>query len=251
MPKAKIAALQAIALDDQLAEAHNSLGSYKLFFEWDTAGAELEYRKAIALDPGYANAHHFYSHCLQFSGRGAEALREMKQAVEVEPLSAVNNAELAWAYYLDRQYDASIDQSQKTLEMEPGFGYAYWVMGLAYNAKGMFPEALTALEKGKTLSPDWLELQAELAYTHASGGSPEQGRAMLATILKTSAGGYVNEVAIASVYVALGENDKAMSWLEQGYIGRCSWMKWVSIKPKLDKLRGDPRFKDLVDRIRS
>ncbi len=251
MPKARIAALRAISLDDSLAEAHSSLGSYMLFFDWDTSGAEQEYRKAIALDPHYANARHFYSHCLQFSGREADAIREMKTAVDLEPLSAVNNAELAWAYYLARQHDASIAQSQKTLELEPTFTYSYFVSGLAYNAKGMYPEALSSLEKGFTLTPDWLELQGLLAYTHASAGDRKQAQAILTKALKTAEGGYINEVIVASVYAALGDNDQAIAWLERGYHARCSWMKWISIEPNLDKLRPDPRFQELVRRVGS
>ncbi len=249
MPKAKIAALKAISLDDSLAEAHSSLGSYRLFFEWDTVGAEQEYRKAIILDPNYSNARHFYSHCLQFSGREAEALREMKTAVELEPLSALNNAELAWAYYLARQHDASIEQSRKTLELEPGFAYAYFVNGQAYNGKKMYPEAVASLEKGLALTPDWLELQGLLAYAHAASGDRLQAQTILTKALKTSDGGYINEVIVSSVYAALGDNDNAIAWLERGYRERCSWMKWISIEPSLDKLRPDPRFQDLVRRV--
>ena len=121
MPKARVAAMQAIALDNSLAEAHTSLGSYKMFFEWDTAGAEEAYEKAISLDPMYANARHFYSHCLQFSGKEAEAIREMKKALELEPLSLINNAELGWVYYLANQNDAAIEQAQKTIAIDPSF----------------------------------------------------------------------------------------------------------------------------------
>jgi len=249
MPKARIAALEAIAKDDSLAEAHSSLGSYKMFYEWDTHGAEQEYRKAIALDPNYANAYHFYSHCLQFSGREAEALVAMKKAVDLEPLSTLNNAELGWAYYLARQHDLSLEQSKKTLELEPGFAYAYFVLGLAYNAKANYPEARTSLEKGVLLAPDWLELQGLLAYTHASAGNHTQARDILTKVLKASEGGYINEVIIASVYAALDDQDRALIWLERGYQERCSWMKWIGIEPKLDKLRRNPRFQDLVRRV--
>ena len=251
MPKAKVAALQAIALDDSLAEAHSSLGSYKLFYEWDTAGAEAQYRKAIGLDPSYATAHHFYSHCLQFAGREADAFHEIKTAIELEPLSALNNAELAWAYYLARQYEASIEQARKTIDLEPGFAYAYFVMGMVYNARGQSKDALLTLEKASALAPDWLELQGEIAYTHASAGDHRRAQEMLTKVIEASAGGYVNEVIVASVYAALGDNDKAMTWLERGFQGRCSWMKWISIEPKLDKLHSDSRFQELVRRIGS
>jgi tetratricopeptide (TPR) repeat protein len=120
---------------------------------------------------------------------------------------------------------------------------------MAYNADGKFAEALAALEKGEALAPDWLELQGELASTHALAGNREQAKNILEKALAMSAGGYINEVVVASVYLDLGDNDEAIAWLERGYQNRCSWMRWISIEPKLDKLRSDPRFQDLVRRI--
>ncbi|HEX6280057.1 MAG TPA: tetratricopeptide repeat protein, partial [Pyrinomonadaceae bacterium] len=250
MPKARAAALRAIELDGSLAEAYSSLGSYKLFFEWDTAGAEKEYLKAISLDPNYSNARHFYSHCLQFSGREADALREMKTAVELEPLSPVNNAELAWAFYLARQYDASVDQALRTLELEPGFAYGHFVLGSTYTAKGNYTEALDILEKAEKLEPEWLELKGQLAFTHAESGNRDKAQSILAEILKSAEGGYINEVVVASVYAALGKNEQAFEWLERGYEARCSWMAWIHLEPNLDQLREDPRFEELVRKVR-
>ena len=249
MPQARVAAIQAIALDDSLAEAHTSLGSYKLFYEWDITGAEEEYRKAISLDAKYGNARHFYSHCLQFSGREAEAIREMKTAVELEPLSLVNNSELGWAYYLANQHDAAIEQLHKTIKLDPSFSNSYFLLGLVYADKGNYAEAVAALREGQKLSPDWLELQAVLAYTYASAGERGEAEALLTKLLKSAADTYVNPVLIASVYVALADNDRAIAWLERGYREKCSWMSWIAIEPQLERLRPDPRFQDLVSRV--
>jgi serine/threonine-protein kinase len=249
MPQARVAALQAIALDDSLAEAYTSLGSYKLFYEWDIKGAEEEYRKAISLDAKYGNARHFYSHCLQFSGREAEAIREMKTAVELEPLSLVNNSELGWAYYLANQHDAAIEQLHKTIKLDPSYSYSYFILGLVYADKGNYAEAVAALREGQKLSPDWLELQAVLAYTYASAGERGEAEALLTKLLKSAADTYVNPVLIASVYVALADNDRAIAWLERGYREKCSWMSWIAIEPQLERLRPDPRFQDLVSRV--
>ncbi len=249
MPQARVAAIQAIALDDSLAEAHTSLGSYKMFYEWDIKGAEEEYRKAISLDAKYGNARHFYSHCLQFSGREAEALREMKTAVELEPLSLVNNSELGWAYYLANQHDAAIEQLHKTIKLDPSYSYSYFILGLVYADKGNYAEAVAALREGQRLSPDWLELQAVLAYTYASAGERGEAEALLTKLLKSAADTYVNPVLIASVYVALADNDQAIAWLERGYREKCSWMSWIAIEPQLERLRPDPRFQHLVSRV--
>ncbi|MCA1624634.1 MAG: protein kinase [Acidobacteria bacterium] len=249
MPQARVAAIQAIALDDSLAEAHTSLASYKLFYEWDITGAEEEYRKAISLDAKYGNARHFYSHCLQFSGREAEAIREMKTAVELEPLSLVNNSELGWAYYLANQHDAAIEQLHKTIKLDPSFSAGYFTLGLVYADKGNYAEAVAALREGQRLSPDWLELQAVLAYTYASAGERGEAEALLTKLLKSAADTYVNPVLIAGVYVALTDNDRAIAWLERGYREKCSWMRWIAIEPQLKRLRPDPRFQDLVSRV--
>jgi TolB-like protein len=249
MPKARVAAMQAIALDPSLAEAYTSLGSYKLFFEWDTAGADEAYRKAISLDPTYANARHFFSHSLQFSGKETEAIEEMKKAVELEPLSLVNNAELGWAYYLANQNDAAIEQLQKTIAIEPNFGYSYYVLGLAYAAKGNYAGAMTAFRDGQKLSPGWIELEAAIAYTHALAGDRDEARRSLAKVLGGASERYLNPVHIAAVYSALGDKDQAIEWLERGYRGKNSWMKWIAIEPQLERLRTDPRFQDLVRRV--
>ncbi|MBA3353266.1 MAG: tetratricopeptide repeat protein [Blastocatellia bacterium] len=249
MPKARVAAIQAIALDDSLAEAHTSLGSYKMFYEWDIGSAEEEYRKAIRLDVKYANARHFYSHCLQFTGREAEAIREMKAAVDLEPLSLVNNAELGWAYYLANQHDAAIEQLRKTIELDPSFSYSHFILGLAFAAKGDYVKAVGALSEGQRLSPDWLELQAALAYTHALAGDRREAEALLARLLNSTATTYINPVLIAAVYAALRDNAKAIAWLERGYREKGSWMRWIAIEPQLALLRPDPRFQDLVSRV--
>ena len=248
-PKVRVAAMQAIALDDSLAEAHTSLGSYKMFFEWDNAAAEVEYKKAIDLDPRNANARHFYSHCLQFSGREAEALRELKTAIEIEPLSLINNAELGWAYYLASQNDAAIEQIRKTIEIDPSFAYSYFVLGQAYAAKGNFNEALAALRDGQKLQPDWIEIEANLAYVHALAGNRRAAEVLLTKVLDASAKRYVNPVHIAAVYSALGDSDRAIEWLERGYKEKSSWMKWISIEPQLERLRNDARFQNLVRRV--
>lgn len=249
MPKARVAAMQAIALDNSLAEAYTSLGSYKMFFEWDTAGAEEAYRKAISLDPTYANARHFYSHCLQFSGKETEAIREMKKALELEPLSLVNNAELGWSYYLANQNDAAIEQLRKTIAIDPNFAYSYFVLGLAHAATGNQTGAITAFRDGQKLSPDWVELEAALAYTHALAGNRDEARASLAKVLDAAAERYVNPVPIAAVYSALGDKDLAIEWLERGYREKSSWMKWIAIEPQLERIRTEPRFQDIIRRV--
>src|SRR5690606_40251176 len=146
--KARVAALQAIALDDSVAEAHTSLASYRMFYEWDLKEAEKGYLKAISLDPRYATARHFYSHCLAFTGRSDEAIREMKTAVELEPMSLVNNAELGWTYHLVGRHDLAIDQLKKTIELNPKFEYSFLILGQAQSANDDHANAIETLEAG-------------------------------------------------------------------------------------------------------
>ena len=250
MAKARIAALQAIALDNSLAEAHTSLGSYRMFYEWDMREAEKEYLLAISLDPRYANARHFYSHCLMFSGRPDEAIKEMRMAVELEPLSLVNNAELGWTYYLAGRHDEAAEQLRKTIEMDPSSAYGHWMLGTVQVETGDFEAAKASLTEGVRLAPDWQEAGLMLAYTYAKAGERTNAEALLGKLLDSAEKTYVNPVLIASVYAALNDNDRAIEWLEKGYREKSSWMSWIAIEPMLASLRPDPRFQDLVRRVR-
>ena len=135
MPKAKAAALQALELDESLAEAHNSLAYAKLYYDWDWNGAEKEFRRALELNPNYAIAHHWYHEYLVAMGRFEEGHSQILRAQELDPLSLMISADVGWGFYFARRYDDALEQLRKTLELEPNFVMAHFILGLTYLQK--------------------------------------------------------------------------------------------------------------------
>jgi len=162
IPKAKSAATKALEMDDTLAEAHTSLAYIRLNYDWDWAGAEREFKRAIELDPNYANAHHWYSHYLMAMSRPEESLAESKRALELDQLDLVMNIHLGWHYIYAHQYDLAIAQFRKTLEMDPNYGLTHWYLGQAYALKGMYAEAETELLKAKYLLQQNVAVEADI-----------------------------------------------------------------------------------------
>ena len=152
-PKAKDAALKALELDDTLAEAHGSLALVKSSYDWDWSGADKEIRRAIELNPSYADAHRLHGEVLWQTGRLDEAIAEIKRTLELDPLSINDNATLGVAFFLARQYDRAIEQEAKTLELDPTFVLAYYFRGVAYSKKSMYEEGMAEFEKGMAISP--------------------------------------------------------------------------------------------------
>lgn len=250
MPKAKRAAVKALELDEALAEAHLSLGTYRLFYDWNWLEAERELKRAIELNPNNPDAHHFYGHYLQAMGRTDEAIVETKRGLELDPVSLIINTELGWAFYWARQYDQAIEQYRKTLKMDPSFVFASWGLAQAYVENEMYDEAIAELEKARTLSGGWSALLAELGYASAMSGQRVEAQRILHELKERARQEYIDPALIANIYIALGEKEQAFEWLEKAYRGRSPvWMIWLKVEPKFDRLRSDLRFTDLIRRI--
>jgi len=247
LPKAKAAAIKALELDNSLGEAHNSLAFCLDGFDWDFDAAGKEFRRAIELNPGYATAHHWYAWHLALLHRYDEAIVEMRKAERVDPLSLVINADLAELLALAHSYDESILQSQKTIEMEPNFGLAHNHLGQAYLQKHMTDQAIAELQKAVTLSGRSPTCMANLARAYVASGSRSEADMLLGELKKRSSVGqsYASEIAV--IYTALGDSNQAMAWLEKGYDERFN--PGVLIRPGLDPLRSDPRFRNLERRV--
>jgi TolB-like protein len=170
-PKAKAAALKALGLDSGLADAHNSLAYTKLNYDWDWAGAEEEFKRAIELNPGYAHAYHWYAHALLSSGRLDEALAKSNRALELDPLSPIINVHLAWHYLYARQYDRALDQLAKTLELDPNYALAHWYRGLAQEQKKLYPEALRDMRSTEGLLVGNLAVRSDIGHVYAISGN--------------------------------------------------------------------------------
>ena len=248
-PQAKAAAMRALELDATLGEAHTSLAFANMNYDWDWSAAEREFRKAIELNPNYANAHHWYADYLSAVGRHEQAVTESKRALELDPLSPIINAWLGWRYFFARQYDLAIEQYLKTLEMDPTFVPARLVLGQGYEQKSMPEKAIDELKKAVSLSGGSSLYVSSLAHAYAIAGRRSEAEMLLRQLNERAQNTYVPSFHIAIIFAGLGQKDRALVWLEKGYQERSTWMVWLKVDPRLDVLRSDPRFQDLLRRL--
>lgn len=248
LARAKASALKALAIDDTLAEAHTSLG-HAMVHTWEWAEAEKAFDRALELNPGNAFAHQVCSEYLSAVGRVEEAITEIEKAQEIDPLSLPINANVAGAFYYARQYDRAIEQSRKVIELDPNFYWAHRHLGQAYEQKGLFDDAIAELEKAVKLSQRNAHVLASLGYVYAMAGRREDAQGVLDTLIDEPERDGASPYDIALVYVGLGEDDKAFQWLERAYRERDGVMTHLKVTPKLDRLRSDPRYQDLLRRI--
>jgi len=250
MPKAKEAAMKARDLDDTLPEAHTSLAMIKLHYDWDWSEAEREFNRAIRLDPNHVNAHHWYSHYLLPLGRIEESLAESRRALQLDPLNMIINVHLGWHYLYSGDYDQAIKQLNKTIEMDKNYGLAHRFLGLAYERKGMYAEAITELQTAISLVGGTAETKAELAYALAVSGKRDEAQKILDQLRRQSKQHYVSPYLIALIHAGLGNKEQAFEWLEKAYDDRSDLLVYLKVEPKLAGLHSDPRFQDLLRRLR-
>jgi serine/threonine protein kinase/tetratricopeptide (TPR) repeat protein len=248
-PEAKVAAEKAIALDTTLAEAHASLAYEKWRYDWDWAGAESEFKRALGLDPSYASARQFYAIFLATLGRTAEAVEAARHTQKLDSLSLIVNADLALVYYLARQYDLAIEQCRHTLELDPNFFPAHRYLGLAYEQKGMFTEAITELDQAARLSGGSAQMRATLGHGYAAAGRRNEALKILNGLEEMAKQAYVSPYDIATIYNALGDQNQAFKWLDRALEERSGWLVYLKVNPILDNLHSDPRFQALLQRI--
>jgi serine/threonine protein kinase/tetratricopeptide (TPR) repeat protein len=245
LPKARTAALKALELDDSLAEAHSALATVKEDYDWDWAGAEQQYKRAIELNPGDATTRVFYSNLLLELGRLTEALSEARTAQHLDPLSLRANDNLSAVLHFSGEYEQCINQCMKTLELDPLSSQAHRHLGQAYAQKQLYGEAIKELEKAKELSRGNDETLSELGYVLAISGSKEQARKVLEQLMH-SADGHASQYRLAIVYIGLGERDKALDSLEHAVKDRSPGVVHLKVSPHFMELRSDPRFQQLL-----
>jgi DNA-binding winged helix-turn-helix (wHTH) protein/TolB-like protein/tetratricopeptide (TPR) repeat protein len=249
MPKAEAAAAKALEIDDSLAEAHASLAYIKLIYDWDWTGAEQEFKRAIALNPLYDNAHHWYSHELVALGRMDEALAEARRALQISPSDTVMNEHMGWTYLMARDYDHAIQSVHKAIEMEPDFLLAHRVLGLADQYKGRHDEAIAEFARGVEISHGDPVAKAYLARAYAAAGNKDRAMQMLNELIQLSKKQYVPPLEIALTYIALGNNDEAFEWLHKAADERASALVYLKVNQAFDPIRSDPRYQDLELRL--
>ena len=249
-PTAKAAALKALQLDEKLAEAHTALGLLLYMGDLDMAGSISEFQRAIALNPNYATAHHWYGNGpLLALGRFEEAIAEGKRAIELDPLSPIINTDLGQNLYAARRYDEAIAQLRKTLEIDPTCYYAHYNLGMALQRKGDVPAAIAEYTKAQQLSDD-LFIPVLLASAKAQSGDKDAAIQMLAELEELSQHRYVPEYPRTLLYLSLGNRDEAIRRLEQAIADHESLtITMIKVDPKLDPLRGDPRFEALLQKV--
>ena len=249
MPKAKAAAVKALELDDNLAEAHVSLGWAGFTYDLDWPAAGKHFERAIVLNPAYPLAHSYYSLYLGALGRPEEGLTEAKRALDLDPVSPAINHYVVVQLYLARRFDEAIEQCRKTLELDPSFTPVHGTLAEVYSAKGMYREALAEYEEYSALSGGSPRSTAFVGYAHARLGQRSQAFRVLEQLRAASKQKYVPALSFAIVYVGLGEKEQAFLWLEKAYDERTNSLAYLKVQATWDPLRSDPRFADLVRRI--
>lgn len=249
LPKAKQAALTAVEIDDNLAEAHSSLGLVKVYYDHDWAGAETEFRKALQLNPDLASAHQRYGSYLTFMGRFEEALRHYEIALELDPFSLQINTNLATTYYLRGEYDRAIKFLMKTSELEPNYMPIRFVMGCTYIQQHRLEEAIAEFQLIYKMDEEAYLALGFMGYAHALAGQRAEAETLLNILQDISRRKYISPYSMLVIHLALGPKERVFELLDQLYEERNDWLVWLKVSPELKSLRTDPRFQSLLKRI--
>jgi serine/threonine protein kinase/tetratricopeptide (TPR) repeat protein len=248
-PRAKAAAMTALRLDPDLAEAHTSRAAVLWLYDWQWEEAQTEFQRSLELSPTYPTANHWYAEFATTMGRFAEALARIKKGQELDPLSLIINVAVGWTLYLARRYDDAIEQLRRTVDLDPNYPVTYWILGLLLRKTGRFDAAITEGEKGVKLSGGSPLMRAALAQTFGTAGRKQEALQMLDDLINPAKKRYVAPYFMAGIHVGLGENDRAIDYLEESFEEHGHWLLYLHMDPGMDALRDNPRFQDLLLRV--
>lgn len=248
-PKAHDAAIKALAIDNNLAEAHAALAYTTFRGDWNWPEAEKEFRQAIKLNDNYASAHQWYANYLAAQGRFDEAIKETRRTQEIDKTSLIINAHFGLINFLAHRFDEAIAECKKTVELDPTFFVARRYLGLSYAQKGMYQEAIVEFEKAIAASSGSPLMRAEYASTLALSGDRKKAQAELDILIELSKQKYISAYHIAAIYVALKDKDRAFEFLERAFQDRADWMAFLNVDPRFDSIHSDPRFIHLKRRM--
>jgi len=248
MPQAKAAALRALEIDEQLAEAHTALGFYLSNYEWDRDASEKEYRRAIELKPNYATAHHWLGSDLSNVKRFDDSLVELRRAEELDPLSRIIGTNVGDTLVHARRYDEAIAQYKRVLVLDPNFAYVHRALGWAYGSKGMYDEAIAETRTAMGLR-EGSSGKGYLGLWLAKSGRRDEALKLLNEIKQESARTYVQGYTLALIYIGLGDKEEALNYLEKHMLSHAETASTYATAPELDSLRSEPRFKAMLKRM--
>jgi len=245
---AEAAARKALEIDNELAEAHATLG-YVSYFNWNWAAAEEEFKRSLELNPNYASAHSQYAHYLVARERIDEALAEINRAQELDPLSLSISSSRGLILQNARRYDQAIEQLRRVLAIDPNHYQANWTLALTYVANGQIAEAIAASEKAVAVSDRAPAALGVLGLSYGTAGRKREANKILNELSEMQKHRYVTPMAPAYIYMGLGNKEQAFAWLEKGLEERSNHIAFFKVSPTVDTLRSDPRFADLLRRI--
>lgn len=242
----KVYALKALEIDDTLAEAHPSLAYTMSANDFDWQSADAEFRRAIELNPNYVTAHHWYAYHLVSLGRLDSALVEIKRALEIDPTSLIVNTDTGHILYFARRYDEAVAQYGKVLEMDPNFRVAHWRLGEVYERQGLYTQAIAELQKALVTGDD--AVLTWLGHAYAVTGRKDEALKIITQLKSQSKADSTYYLAL--VYTGLGEKDEAFQWLQKSFELKNGAIAVIQSEPMLDGLRSDPRYRDLLRRMK-
>jgi len=249
LPKAKEAALRALGIDDNLAEAHSSLGLIRVYYDHDWTGAEQEFRRALELDPYLVSAHQRYGSYLTFRDRFEESIKHYEIALELDPFSLQINMNLATTYYLQGEYERAVNLLNKTIELEPNYMPTLFVLGCVRIQENRLADAIAEFQGIYKLDEEAYLALGFMGYAHALAGERAEAETLLNILQDISLRKYVSPYSMLMIHLALGPKERVFELLEQLYEECNDWLVWLKVSPELKGLRHDSRFKHLLRRV--
>ena len=250
IPKAKELAQKALTLDENLSDAHTTLGSIKFYYDWDWTGAEKEFQRAIALGPSNAEAHRMYALFLAQMGRSSDAIRQIQYALELDPVSFSTSVTAGWIHYFARDYDRALELCNASLQTDPKAASGHECLSSSYLEKG---KSQAAIAQAQVIAPgpasDPVRMVA-LARSYAVAGDMQHAGAVLSELVGASKAHYVPPYFLSIVTAAMGQKEQAFFWLQRAYDQRDAYMVRLKVDTAMDPLRSDPRFQSLLQRMR-
>ena len=249
-PEAIKNAERALELNSNLTEAHTTLAYTHSIYDWDWDASENSFQRALSINPGYATANHWYAEYLMAVGRLDEAIKQSRQAQKHDPLDLIISTLLGMSYYFSRKFDESIVEGKKTLNMAPDYLPVYLWLGMSYEQKGEYQEAIDILVRGKNLTSGAdTKISALLAHVYAKAGKTALSTSELDEIKIKAKRQYVSAFNMARINLGLGNTEEALNWLEKAYDERSTWLTWINVDPSFDDLRSEPRFQAIIEQM--